>query len=109
MEFLFPIAPIWFVHCKAKHKMMFKKQLVELYFIKKKEFSKDVPKICFTGDYDIVFVNFYADWCRFSQHLMPIFEEASNRFKVSHFVLLYVVEVVFGCHSRSKSFFFEYI
>ncbi|VDK79955.1 unnamed protein product [Litomosoides sigmodontis] len=32
-------------------------------------------------DHDIVFVNFYADWCRFSQHLMPIFEEASNRFK----------------------------
>ncbi|EFO27224.2 hypothetical protein LOAG_01253 [Loa loa] len=32
-------------------------------------------------DYEIVFVNFYADWCRFSQHLMPIFEEASNRFK----------------------------
>ncbi|CAG9538221.1 unnamed protein product [Cercopithifilaria johnstoni] len=31
--------------------------------------------------YDVVFVNFYADWCRFSQHLMPLFEEASNRFK----------------------------
>jgi|UniRef100_A0AC35GKW6 endoplasmic reticulum resident protein 44 len=28
----------------------------------------------------IVFVNFYADWCRFSQHLKPIFEEASNKF-----------------------------
>ncbi|VIO95343.1 Thioredoxin family protein [Brugia malayi] len=31
-------------------------------------------------DYEVVFVNFYADWCRFSQHLMPIFEEASKRF-----------------------------
>jgi len=29
----------------------------------------------------IVFVNFYADWCRFSQILKPIFEEASQHFK----------------------------
>ncbi|KAI6203142.1 hypothetical protein M3Y94_00522200 [Aphelenchoides besseyi] len=29
----------------------------------------------------IVFVNFYADWCRFSQILKPIFEEASEQFK----------------------------
>ncbi|KAI1730678.1 thioredoxin-like domain-containing protein [Ditylenchus destructor] len=28
----------------------------------------------------VVFVNFYADWCRFSQHLKPIFEEASKKF-----------------------------
>uniref|UniRef100_A0A0R3S3T9 Thioredoxin domain-containing protein n=1 Tax=Elaeophora elaphi TaxID=1147741 RepID=A0A0R3S3T9_9BILA len=32
-------------------------------------------------DHEIVFVNFFADWCRFSQQLMPIFEEASHRFK----------------------------
>lgn len=30
---------------------------------------------------ELVFVNFYADWCRFSQMLTPIFEEASNKVK----------------------------
>ncbi|CAI2319075.1 unnamed protein product [Caenorhabditis sp. 36 PRJEB53466] len=30
---------------------------------------------------EIVFVNFYADWCRFSQMLKPIFLEASEKFK----------------------------
>ncbi|XP_078543807.1 endoplasmic reticulum resident protein 44 [Lissotriton helveticus] len=30
---------------------------------------------------DIALVNFYADWCRFSQMLHPIFEEASNVIK----------------------------
>ncbi|XP_073443725.1 endoplasmic reticulum resident protein 44-like [Dendrobates tinctorius] len=30
------------------------------------------------GNADIALVNFYADWCRFSQMLHPIFEEASN-------------------------------
>jgi endoplasmic reticulum resident protein 44 len=29
---------------------------------------------------DVVFVNFYADWCRFSQMLTPVFEETSNKF-----------------------------
>ncbi|XP_060084481.1 endoplasmic reticulum resident protein 44-like [Ylistrum balloti] len=28
---------------------------------------------------DVVFVNFYADWCRFSQILTPVFLEASNK------------------------------
>ena len=28
--------------------------------------------------YKVVFVNFYADWCRFSRMLAPVFEEASN-------------------------------
>nr|XP_031532997.1 endoplasmic reticulum resident protein 44 [Vicugna pacos] len=30
---------------------------------------------------DVALVNFYADWCRFSQMLHPIFEEASNVIK----------------------------
>ncbi|XP_063778725.1 endoplasmic reticulum resident protein 44 [Pseudophryne corroboree] len=30
------------------------------------------------GNADVALVNFYADWCRFSQMLHPIFEEASN-------------------------------
>ncbi|GMS99947.1 hypothetical protein PENTCL1PPCAC_22122, partial [Pristionchus entomophagus] len=29
---------------------------------------------------EIVFVNFYAEWCRFSQQLKPIFAEASEKF-----------------------------
>uniref|UniRef100_A0A8R1XVF8 Thioredoxin domain-containing protein n=1 Tax=Onchocerca volvulus TaxID=6282 RepID=A0A8R1XVF8_ONCVO len=40
-----------------------------------------VHLIYLIGDYEVVFVNFYADWCRFSQQLMPIFNEASNRFR----------------------------
>ncbi|EYC33215.1 hypothetical protein Y032_0002g671 [Ancylostoma ceylanicum] len=30
---------------------------------------------------DVVFVNFYADWCRFSQMLKPIFAQASEKFQ----------------------------
>uniref|UniRef100_A0A915ID79 Thioredoxin domain-containing protein n=1 Tax=Romanomermis culicivorax TaxID=13658 RepID=A0A915ID79_ROMCU len=30
---------------------------------------------------DIVFVNFYADWCRFSQLLSPVFDEAASQFQ----------------------------
>ncbi|KAM9307491.1 endoplasmic reticulum resident protein 44 [Gastrophryne carolinensis] len=33
------------------------------------------------GNADVALVNFYADWCRFSQMLHPIFEEASNIIK----------------------------
>ncbi|KHN71948.1 Thioredoxin domain-containing protein C06A6.5 [Toxocara canis] len=33
------------------------------------------------ASYEVVFVNFYADWCRFSQQLKPIFMEASEKFK----------------------------
>lgn len=35
----------------------------------------------FKAQYEVVFLNFYADWCRFSQMLAPIFEEAA--FKVA--------------------------
>ncbi|XP_076459177.1 endoplasmic reticulum resident protein 44-like [Babylonia areolata] len=31
------------------------------------------------GRNDVVFVNFYADWCRFSQILAPVFDEASRK------------------------------
>lgn len=33
------------------------------------------------GSNELVFVNFYADWCRFSQILAPVFEETSNKVK----------------------------
>lgn len=29
--------------------------------------------------YELVFLNFYADWCRFSQLLAPVFEEAAAK------------------------------
>ena len=32
----------------------------------------------FSARNDVVFVNFYADWCRFSQILAPTFDEASR-------------------------------
>lgn len=31
------------------------------------------------GSKDIVFLNFYADWCRFSQMLKPIFDKAADK------------------------------
>lgn len=31
------------------------------------------------GRYELVFLNFYADWCRFSQMLAPIFEDAADK------------------------------
>ncbi|ESO06710.1 hypothetical protein HELRODRAFT_106306 [Helobdella robusta] len=33
---------------------------------------------------ELVMVNFYADWCRFSQMLTPIFEEAERKVKEKH-------------------------
>ncbi|KAM7283698.1 endoplasmic reticulum resident protein 44 [Ixodes scapularis] len=31
------------------------------------------------GQYELVFLNFYADWCRFSQMLEPVFKEAATK------------------------------
>lgn len=33
----------------------------------------------YTAKYELVFLNFYADWCRFSQILAPIFEEVAKK------------------------------
>ncbi|RWS09682.1 endoplasmic reticulum resident protein 44-like protein [Dinothrombium tinctorium] len=33
----------------------------------------------FVSKYELVFINFYADWCRFSQILAPIFEESFQK------------------------------
>ena len=30
---------------------------------------------------ELVFVNFYADWCRFSQMLQPIFDDTAKKVK----------------------------
>lgn len=29
-------------------------------------------------DFDVVMVNFYADWCRFCQQLRPVYEQAAQ-------------------------------
>lgn len=46
----------------------------------------------FSASNEVVFVNFYADWCRFSQLLMPIFEEASGQFHVRILLLYFPVQ-----------------
>lgn len=33
----------------------------------------------FTAKNELVFINFYADWCRFSNLLGPIFDEAADK------------------------------
>ncbi|XP_022236446.1 endoplasmic reticulum resident protein 44-like isoform X2 [Limulus polyphemus] len=33
----------------------------------------------YLGSYELVFINFYTDWCKFSQILAPIFDEAADR------------------------------
>lgn len=32
----------------------------------------------FLASNELVFINFYADWCRFSNILQPIFDEAAD-------------------------------
>lgn len=33
----------------------------------------------FTASNELVFINFYAEWCRFSNLLQPIFDEAADK------------------------------
>ncbi|CAN7938961.1 unnamed protein product [Ixodes hexagonus] len=33
----------------------------------------------YIGQYELVFLNFYADWCRFSQMLEPVFNDAAKK------------------------------
>ncbi|RWS25055.1 endoplasmic reticulum resident protein 44-like protein [Leptotrombidium deliense] len=33
----------------------------------------------YTSQYELVFINFYADWCRFSQILAPVFDETYQK------------------------------
>jgi endoplasmic reticulum resident protein 44 len=35
----------------------------------------------FAASHDVVFINFYADWCRFSNMLEPIWNEAADKLK----------------------------
>lgn len=33
---------------------------------------------------ELVFINFYADWCFYSKKLQPIFDEAADKIKEAH-------------------------
>lgn len=34
---------------------------------------------CLAASNELVFINFYAEWCRFSNLLQPIFDEAADK------------------------------
>ncbi|KAG9476058.1 hypothetical protein GDO78_002889 [Eleutherodactylus coqui] len=63
------------------------------------------------GNTDVALVNFYADWCRFSQMLHPIFEEASNIIKEEYpdrnKVVFARVDCDQHCNKRTIIGFFE--
>ncbi|KAL3072825.1 hypothetical protein niasHS_017799 [Heterodera schachtii] len=42
--------------------------------------------------HDVVIVNFYADWCRFSQNLKPVYLDASEKLKENGNVLFAMVD-----------------
>ena len=41
----------------------------------------DLILLCFAAANELVLVNFYAEWCRFSNLLQPIFDEAADKVK----------------------------
>lgn len=43
--------------------------------------SSVVSDFIISATHELVFINFYADWCRFSQILKPVFEEAAKKVK----------------------------
>ena len=53
----------------------------------------------FSDENEVVFVNFYADWCRFSQQLKPIYAQASENFKVG-LVFFHEISLFLGLSSR---------
>lgn len=58
-------------------------------------FSSDYPcqhllikietNFIFPASNELVFINFYAEWCRFSNLLQPIFDEAADKVFRYHF------------------------
>lgn len=55
-----------------------------------------------SANHEVVFINFYADWCRFSQQLKPIFLEASEKFKVGTLFSVNLLSTLLSFH-RLKS------
>ena len=47
----------------------------------------------FLEKHELVFLNFYADWCRFSQILAPIFDEAAETL-AKEYVCIFVTSYI---------------
>lgn len=56
----------------------------------------------FSGNNGIVFINFYADWCRFSNMLAPAWDEAADKVKNMYPEEGKVVIGKVDCDSESK-------
>ena len=57
-----------------------------------------------TADNEFVFINFYADWCRFSNMLSPIWDEAAEKAEKEFPEKGKVVFAKVDCDKHSKSF-----
>ena len=56
-------------------------------------------------DNELVFINFYADWCRFSNMLAPIWDEAADKINAEFQNMPGKVAVgKVDCDKESKSF-----
>ena len=47
-----------------------------------------------SAKYELVFLNFYADWCRFSQILAPVFEESAAKV-LQEFPVIIAIQMIF--------------
>lgn len=56
----------------------------------------------FAADNELVFINFYAQWCRFSNLLAPIFDEAADKVKEEFPQSGKVVMAKVDCDRESK-------
>ena len=64
----------------------------------------ELPIFCFAADNEFVFINFYADWCRFSNMLSPIWDEAAEKAEKEFPEKGKVVFAKVDCDKHSKSF-----
>lgn len=56
----------------------------------------------FSATNELVFINFYAEWCRFSNLLAPIFEEAADKVVADFKIPGQVVMGKVDCDKESK-------
>lgn len=59
-----------------------------------------------TASNELVFINFYAEWCRFSNMLQPIFDEAADKVREAFPEAGRVVMGKVDCDKECKYFFF---
>ena len=65
-----------------------------------------LPIFVFAADNEFVFINFYADWCRFSNMLSPIWDEAAEKAEKEFPEKGKVVFAKVDCDKHSKSFIY---